>query len=95
MAALLEMPGQLEATFDERLAARPEEVTVAVEAMGRRLQAAYIEGAIPYLRDHEPELWAALNAVDADDSLKSVRLYESLFLEGLDRYVLAQRRRAA
>lgn len=55
--------------------------------MGKRLQAEYIDGAIPYLRKHEPELWAQLEALDRDDSLEALLAYEGLFFEGLRRYV--------
>lgn len=58
-----------------------------VAAMGKRLQAEYIEGAIPYLREREPELWAQLEALDQDESLESLFAYERLFFEGLRRYV--------
>jgi hypothetical protein len=33
-------------------------------AMGKRLQAEYIEGAIPYLRMQEPEVWKQLEELD-------------------------------
>lgn len=58
-----------------------------IAAMGKRLQAGYIEGAIPYLREREPDLWAQLEALDRDDSLASLLAYERLFFEGLRRYV--------
>lgn len=58
-----------------------------VVGMGKRLQAEYIEGAIPYLREREPELWAQLEALDRDESLESLLAYERLFFEGLRRYV--------
>lgn len=68
-----------------------------VTAMGKRLQAEYIEGAIPYLREREPELWAQLEALDGEKSLESLLAYERLFFEGLRRYVsyLEARRQAA
>ncbi len=58
-----------------------------VAAMGKRLQAEYIEGAIPYLREHERELWVRLEALDQEDSLDALLEYERLFFEGLHRYV--------
>jgi hypothetical protein len=58
-----------------------------VVAMGKRLQAEYIEGAIPYLREHEAELWARLEALDREESLEALLTYERLFFEGLRRYV--------
>lgn len=58
-----------------------------VVAMGKRLQAEYIEGAIPYLRGHEAELWARLEALDREESLEALLTYERLFFEGLRRYV--------
>jgi len=68
-----------------------------VDAMGKRLQEEYIAGAIPYLREHEPELWAHLNALDMDQSVEALLAYEQLFLEGLHRYIshLEGKRRAA
>ena len=58
-----------------------------IAAMGKRLQVEYIEGAIPYLRTHEPELWAKLEHLDRDESLDALLEYELLFFEGLRRYV--------
>ena len=58
-----------------------------VVAMGKRFQTEYIEGAIPYLREREPELWAQLEALDGEESLESLLAYERLFFEGLRRYV--------
>jgi hypothetical protein len=68
-----------------------------VVAMGKRLQAEYIDGAIPYLRKHEAGLWAQLEALDRDESLEALLAYERLFFEGLRRYVshLEARRQAA
>ncbi len=68
-----------------------------IAAMGKRLQAEYVEGAIPYLRAHEPELWAALEALDREESLDALLRYEQLFFEGLQRYVtfLSGARKAA
>jgi len=58
-----------------------------VRAMGKRLQAEYIAGAIPYLRQQEPELWAELEVLDREDSLAALLAYERLFFEGLHRYM--------
>lgn len=68
-----------------------------VLAMGKRLQAEYVEGAIPYLREREPGLWARLEALDQEQSLEALLEYERLFFEGLHRYVsaLEAQRRAA
>jgi hypothetical protein len=66
-------------------------------AMGKRLQAEYIEGAIPYFRQREPELWAKLEVLDREESLEALLEYERLFFEGLHRYVtfLSGERKAA
>ena len=69
-------PGMSETSLDE-----------LVVSMGKRLQAEYIEGAIPYLREHEAELWARLEALDQEDSLEALLEYERLFFEGLRGYV--------
>ncbi len=68
-----------------------------VAAMGKRLQGEYIAGAIPYLREHQPDLWAELERLDQENSLSSLLDYERLFFEGLRRYVshLAGERQAA
>ena len=58
-----------------------------ITAMGKRLQGEYIEGAIPYLRAHEPELWAKLEVLDREESLDALLCYEQLFFEGLRRYM--------
>jgi hypothetical protein len=58
-----------------------------ITAMGKRLQAEYLEGAIPYLRAHEPELWAQLERLDRAETLEALVEYEQLFFEGLRRYV--------
>ncbi len=74
-----------------------KELNGLVTAMGKRLQAEYVEGAIPYLREQEPELWGRLQALDREDSLPALIEYERLFFEGLHRYVafLEKRRKAA
>lgn len=68
-----------------------------VVAMGKRLQAEYIPGAIPYMRQCEPALWAKLEALDCQESLEALLEYERLFFEGLRRYLtsLEQERQAA
>ncbi len=57
-----------------------------ITSMGKRIQAEYVEGAIPYLRKHEPELWQKLEELDREDSLEALLEYERLFFEGLHRY---------
>ncbi len=64
-----------------------KDLEALVAAMGKRLQVEYIEGAIPYLREHERELWGELEALDREDSLEALLEYERLFFEGLRRYV--------
>jgi hypothetical protein len=68
-----------------------------IVAMGKRLQAEYIEGAIPYFRQREPELWAKLEILDREESLEALLEYERLFFEGLHRYMtfLSGERKAA
>jgi hypothetical protein len=68
-----------------------------IEGMGKRLQVEYIEGAIPYLRQREPETWARLEVLDREETLEALLEYERLFFEGLHRYVayLNGERRAA
>lgn len=75
----------------------PESLDELVLAMGKRLQVEYIDGAIPYLREHEPDLWAELEALDQCESLEALLAYERLFFEGLHRYVshLEELRQAA
>ncbi len=64
-----------------------ESLDELVVTMGKRLQAEYIDGAIPFLREHEPELWAQLEALDLEESVDALLAYERLFFEGLHRYV--------
>jgi hypothetical protein len=68
-----------------------------IVAMGKRLQAEYIHGAIPYLRRHEPVLWAKLEVLDQEETIDALLAYERLFFEGLRRYVshLEKQRQAA
>lgn len=74
-----------------------KDLEALVTALGKRLQAEYVEGAIPYLREREPELWAKLEALDREESLEALLEYERLFFEGLRRYIcfLEERRKAA
>jgi hypothetical protein len=74
-----------------------ESLDELILAMGKRLQTEYVEGAIPFLREHEMELWAQLEALDQEESLEALLAYERLFFEGLRRYVshLEVRRQAA
>jgi len=85
MRALLEPPPARGNRED-----RPERMATDFEglisSMGKRLQAEYVEGAIPYLRQHEPELWEKLEALDREESLEALLEYERLFFEGLHRY---------
>jgi hypothetical protein len=73
------------------------DLNALVLAMGKRLQTEYVEGAIPYLREHEPTLWARLEVLDRENTVAALLEYERLFFEGLDRYVrfLEGERRAA
>lgn len=68
-----------------------------ITGMGKRLQAEYVEGAIPYLREREPEMWGKLQALDREESLEALLEYERLFFEGLHRYIafLSGERKAA
>jgi hypothetical protein len=63
------------------------DLNALVLAMGKRLQAGYVEGAIPYLREREPELWARLEMLDQEESMEALLEYERFFFEGLHRYV--------
>ena len=74
-----------------------ESLDELVVAMGKRLQSEYIEGAIPYLREHETELWTQLETLDREESLEALLAYERLFFEGLRRYLtyLEAKRQAA
>jgi len=63
---------------------RPD-LEARTQAMGRRTQAEYLDGAIPYLREHEPALWATLTALDDEETLEALLAYERLFFEGLHR----------
>jgi len=71
------------------------ELAGLVSDMGTRLQAQYLDGAIPYLREAEPELWARLLALDEDDSLGALLAYERLFQHGLARFQASRRQIAA
>ena len=98
MLALLERPTP-RGLWDDR---KEKEKDVAdleglISAMGKRLQGEYIEGAIPYLRKYEPELWAKLEVLDREESIEALLEYERLFFDGLHRYVafLDGKRKAA
>jgi len=86
MPALLEAP-QVKDCSNPVTDVSQESLDELVVAMGKRLQTEYIQGAIPYLRVHEPELWAQLEALDRDETLGALLAYERLFFEGLRRYV--------
>ena len=86
MPALMEVPQVKNCSNSVKEVTR-ESLDELVVAMGRRLQAEYIDGAIPYIREHEPELWTQLEALDQDESLEALLAYERFFFEGLRRYV--------
>jgi hypothetical protein len=73
------------------------DLNALVLAMGKRLQSEYVDGAIPYFREHEPALWARLEVLDQEDTVAALLEYERLFFEGLHRYIrfLEGERRAA
>jgi len=73
----------------------PHDIESLIVEMGRRLQSRYIEGAIPYLRKHEPELWKKLDALDRVLTIEALTAYELLFFEGLRRYLTYLNRKAA
>jgi hypothetical protein len=96
MLALLERPtprGQR----DDRQEMNTTDLDALITAMGKRLQGEYVGGAIPYLRTHEPELWAKLEALDREESIEALLEYERLFFDGLQRYLsfLDGKRKAA
>jgi hypothetical protein len=64
-----------------------QDLNILVAALGKRLQMEYVEGAIPYLREREPELWSRLEELDREESLEALLEYERLFFEGLRRYI--------
>lgn len=73
------------------------DLNALVLAMGKRLQGEYVDGAIPYFREHEPALWERLEMLDQENTVAALLEYERLFFEGLHRYVrfLEGERRAA
>jgi len=87
MPALIEAPDARECGNPAPDALNRMPLDDLVVAMGKRLQAEYIEGAIPYMREWEPALWAKLEALDREDSLEALLQYEWLFFEGLRRYL--------
>ncbi len=94
MVAVLEFP-EIRYSVQESPVSWPSDMGGRVAAMGDRLRRAYVEGAIPYLRDHEQDLWSELSRLDANDSPAALDAYESLFMEGLLRYAAALARKAA
>jgi hypothetical protein len=97
MPVLIEAPDPCECGNSGEDALNRAALDDLVVAMGKRMQAEYIPGAIPYMRESEPALWAKLEALDCQDSLEALLEYERLFFEGLRRYVtsLEQERQAA
>jgi len=96
MQALLEAPTR-RMPRKSRCEQKVADLETLITAMGKRLQVEYVEGAIPYLRAHEPELWAKLEVLDREESIEALLEYEQLFFEGLHRYVafLSGERKAA
>ncbi len=94
MVAVLELP-ETRSVVQEMPEAWLPEMGGRVAAMGERLRQAYVDGAIPYLREHEPDLWSELTRLDAEDSPGALDAYESLFMEGLLRYAAALAGKAA
>ncbi|MCX5733800.1 MAG: hypothetical protein NTW68_05700 [candidate division NC10 bacterium] len=88
MLALLERPTP-RGRWDDRKEKEKDAADLEglISAMGKRLQGEYIEGAIPYLRKHEPELWAKLEVLDREQSIEALLEYERLFFDGLHRYI--------
>jgi len=97
MPVLIEAPDARNCDNTENEALDRKPLDDLVVAMGKRLQAEYIPGTIPYMRECEPTLWAKLETLDRQDSLEALLEYERLFFEGLRRYVtsLEQGRQAA
>ena len=87
MPVLIEAPDARDCGNSARDAGNQMPLDDLVVAMGKRLQAEYIEGAIPYMRACEPAVWATLEVLDREDSLEALLEYERLFFEGLRRYV--------
>ena len=86
MLALLERPTP-RGRRDDRKERDTADLEALISAMGKRLQGEYIEGAIPYIRKHEPELWAKLEVLDREESIEALLEYERLFFDGLHRYL--------
>ncbi len=97
MPVLIEAPDPCECGNSAKDAVNGMGLDDLIVAMGKRLQAEYIPGAIPYMRECEPALWAKLEALDCQESLEALLEYERLFFEGLRRYLtsLEQERQAA
>jgi hypothetical protein len=86
------MPTLLERRDDRICSSEATDMSIAdlnalVLAMGKLLQSEYVDGAIPYFREHEPTLWARLEVLDREDTFAALLEYERLFFEGLHRYV--------
>ena len=96
MLALLELPAS-RSNGEERPERKTMDIEALITSMGKRLQAEYVEGAIPFLRKNEPELWERLEVLDREESLEALLEYERLFFEGLHRYAafLEGKRKAA
>lgn len=88
MPVLIHAPDARDCDNSARDVRNPMPLDDLVIAMGKRLQAEYIEGAIPYMREWEPALWAKLELLDRENSLEALLEYERLFFEGLRRYVI-------
>ena len=89
MLALLERPIP-RGRWDDRKEIEKDtaDLETLISAMGKRLQGEYIEGAIPYLRKHESELWTKMEVLDREESLEALLAYERLFFDGLHRYII-------
>jgi len=87
MLALLERPTP-RGRWDDRKEEDATDIEGLISAMGKRLQGEYIEGAIPYLRKQEPELWTKMEVLDREESLEALLEYERLFFDGLHRYII-------
>jgi hypothetical protein len=96
MLALLELPAS-RGNEEDRIERKTMDIEALIASMGKRLQAEYVEGAIPFLRKNEPELWERLEVLDREESLEALLEYERLFFEGLHRYAafLEGKRKAA
>ena len=96
MLAVLEQPTS-RGKGEDHSERKAVDIEALIASMGKRLQAEYVEGAIPYLRKYECELWEKLELLDREESLEALLESERLFFEGLHRYAafLESRRKAA